>query len=183
MRERDATATKHQLLHAARRRFRFGAFNDVSLRDIAADAGVDASLISRYFGSKADIFREVVASVAPGTEIFEGERGDFGKRMAAAIFDDRQGDAFSDGVLIVMRAVGSEEALDIVRAAAATWTLLLEHWIGTPDQSERAFIIRSILMGICYERALRSPHDATGLDLADLEARLAALFQAQATVA
>ncbi|MEI5674884.1 MULTISPECIES: TetR/AcrR family transcriptional regulator [unclassified Nocardioides] len=59
-RPRDAEATRAALLRAARRRFTVLGYERTTTRDIAADAGVNVSLISRYFGSKDGLFAAVV---------------------------------------------------------------------------------------------------------------------------
>jgi len=51
----DAGHTREAIVSAARRRFAAEGFDRTSLRSIAADAGVDASLISHYFGDKAGL--------------------------------------------------------------------------------------------------------------------------------
>ena len=50
LRARNAAVTRAALLVAARSRFAELGYDATSLRDIAADAGVDAALVSRYFG-------------------------------------------------------------------------------------------------------------------------------------
>jgi AcrR family transcriptional regulator len=55
-RPRDAAQTRTALLAAARRRFATEGFERTTLRAIAADVGVDAALVIRYFGSKQDLF-------------------------------------------------------------------------------------------------------------------------------
>ena len=53
---RDAGQTRADILAAARRRFATEGFERTTLRAIAADVGVDAALVIRYFGSKQDLF-------------------------------------------------------------------------------------------------------------------------------
>uniref|UniRef100_UPI003567DD8E helix-turn-helix domain-containing protein n=1 Tax=Nocardioides sp. TaxID=35761 RepID=UPI003567DD8E len=48
--------TREQIRDAARRLFGEHGFPGTSLRQIAAEAGVDVRLVSHYFGSKADLF-------------------------------------------------------------------------------------------------------------------------------
>lgn len=48
--------TKAALMAAARNLFWARGFSNVSVRDVAAAAGVDVALISRYFGSKQGLF-------------------------------------------------------------------------------------------------------------------------------
>ena len=55
-RPRDAAQTRADILAAARRRFAAEGFERTTLRAIAADVGVDAALVIRYFGSKQDLF-------------------------------------------------------------------------------------------------------------------------------
>jgi AcrR family transcriptional regulator len=53
---RDAALTRAALVRAARRRFAMRGFRATTVRDIAADAGVNVALINRYFGSKGGLF-------------------------------------------------------------------------------------------------------------------------------
>ena len=55
-RPRNAAQTRADILSAARRRFATEGFEPTTLRAIAADVGVDAALVTRYFGSKQDLF-------------------------------------------------------------------------------------------------------------------------------
>ena len=59
-RVRSARGTREELLRAAIRRFVVLGYERSTTRDIAADAGVNVSLISRYFGSKDGLFAEAV---------------------------------------------------------------------------------------------------------------------------
>ncbi|MBT2501695.1 TetR/AcrR family transcriptional regulator [Curtobacterium sp. ISL-83] len=54
---KDAEATRLLLVQAARRRFAFDGYRATTVRDIAADAGVNVALINRYFVSKEGLFR------------------------------------------------------------------------------------------------------------------------------
>jgi len=48
--------TRADILSAARRRFGAEGYERTTLRAVAADVGVDAALVIRYFGSKQDLF-------------------------------------------------------------------------------------------------------------------------------
>jgi AcrR family transcriptional regulator len=66
-RSRDAAASKEALLQAARTLFGQQGFEGTTIREIGEQAGVDASLIARYFGSKADLYiAAVIAEDAEG---------------------------------------------------------------------------------------------------------------------
>ncbi|UFS58625.1 TetR/AcrR family transcriptional regulator [Subtercola endophyticus] len=53
---RDAAATRRALVRAARRRFATDGYRATTVRQIAADAGVNVALINRYFVSKEGLF-------------------------------------------------------------------------------------------------------------------------------
>lgn len=61
-------ATKSSLLHQARLQFWAKGFSNVSLRQIAAAAGVDVALVGRYFGSKVGFF-EATMEELPAYEL------------------------------------------------------------------------------------------------------------------
>ncbi len=52
--------TKHKILASARKFFTFRSYDQVGLREIAKEAGVDVALINRYFGSKKQLYQEVI---------------------------------------------------------------------------------------------------------------------------
>lgn len=60
-RRRDAAATRRRLLGAAARRFTLDGYERTTLREIAAEAGVNLALVKRYFGSKEGLFEACLA--------------------------------------------------------------------------------------------------------------------------
>src|SRR5580704_10189954 len=65
-RSRDAAASKEALLQAAQALFGQQGFEGTTIREIGEQAGVDAALIARYFGSKADLY--IAAVMAENAE-------------------------------------------------------------------------------------------------------------------
>jgi AcrR family transcriptional regulator len=61
-RPRDAAASKDALLQAAQALFGQQGLEGTTIREIGERAGVDAALIARYFGSKADLYIAAVAA-------------------------------------------------------------------------------------------------------------------------
>ena len=59
--KRNAAETRNRLLQAARRLFATANYVSVGIREIGAEAGVNPALISRYFGSKRNLFLEVAS--------------------------------------------------------------------------------------------------------------------------
>ncbi len=69
--------TRGQILQAARHQFLAGGYRAVTMRTVAAAAGVDAALVSYYFGSKRRLFTAAVtASANPAETIGRAVDGD-----------------------------------------------------------------------------------------------------------
>ena len=64
--------TRVEVLEVARRRFLADGYQAVTMRSIAAEAGVDAALISYYFGSKKGLFGAAMALSANPPEVLLG---------------------------------------------------------------------------------------------------------------
>ncbi|SEH50925.1 DNA-binding transcriptional regulator, AcrR family [Mycolicibacterium rutilum] len=59
-RRQGAPVSRDAVLVAARARFATEGYEKTTLRSIAADAGVDASMVLYLFGSKSELFREAL---------------------------------------------------------------------------------------------------------------------------
>ncbi|MCH0565947.1 TetR family transcriptional regulator [Streptomyces sp. MUM 136J] len=69
--------TRAEILDVARRRFLQDGYHAVTLRSIAAEAGVDLALISYFYGSKKGLFGAALAlSVNPADVVAEVLEGD-----------------------------------------------------------------------------------------------------------
>lgn len=68
---KKADITREKLLTAAHAAFGERGYSNVPLRDIAAAAGVDVALISRYFGSKRGLFAALLDVVFDWPELLE----------------------------------------------------------------------------------------------------------------
>jgi AcrR family transcriptional regulator len=80
-RTRDAGVTRAALLAAGQDLFGRRGYERTTTREIGEAAGVDPALISRYFGSKADLYLAAVATERLDDEVEERHRDD-------APFDD-----------------------------------------------------------------------------------------------
>lgn len=126
-RPRDAEATRLRLLIAARRRFGVLGFDRTTTRDIATDADVNVSLISRYFGSKDGLYAAVLAEsaelIAPGLDDTGGGR----EGLLDAVVDGlRPGawDVYGDEhpLMLMLRDTGTDPAIDdLRRTSMAAW--------------------------------------------------------------
>src|SRR5918994_1403429 len=83
------TTTREAIAEAARRQFGELGYDRATLRGIAGEAGVDAALVVRFYGSKESLFQDVMA-LPPATaeamaRLADGDRATVGRRFAEAI--------------------------------------------------------------------------------------------------
>src|SRR5208282_4679028 len=81
-RRRDAAATRQAILEASTRRFATHGYEHAGVREIAADAGVTAALVNRYFGSKEGLFAEVIERAFDMQHLLPDHRGDLAEHLA-----------------------------------------------------------------------------------------------------
>lgn len=169
-RPRNANATRQAILEAARERFCADSYDDVGMRDIARDVGVDAALISRYFGSKEELFITVLDSCSKGKQLMDGPRDSFGERVAREIIfdevdpeEEKHSEGKLRGLLILLRSIGSAKAIEVVqRSSAENFFDPLTLWIGGEDAGVRARLVAGLVMGMAVGRELSRGY--SGLD-------------------
>src|SRR5882672_5243534 len=105
-RRRNAAATRAAILASARRVFAQVGYDGVGVREIAKGAGVTAMLVNRYFGSKEQLFAEVVAETMATPRILTQEiltSPTPGKDLAAALIEQtKTGVIPLDGFLLML---------------------------------------------------------------------------------
>src|SRR5207247_6116076 len=122
-RRRNAAATRQAILHSARLAFTRSGYDGVGVREIAQAAGVTAMLVNRYFGSKQQLFEEVVEVTlsAPGiltNKVTEHSRdaSTLGREVAIALVARKAPEVTPmDGFLILLRSAANEQAARILR--------------------------------------------------------------------
>ena len=88
---RDAERTRTAILHAAQQVFAEKGFAEAGVRDITARAGVNPSLVSRYFGGKLKLFEAALEAALDARLMTDLPKADFGRMIVArfADVDDR----------------------------------------------------------------------------------------------
>src|ERR1700761_9320672 len=165
---RNAGDTRARILAAARIRFAQDAYENVGTRDIAADAGVDAALVNRYFGGKEKLFDEAIVDAFAIKDHFAGlDMSGFGELITTLVIEGSQErrEARFDALGILLRASGSPATQERVSARFhADFVLPLARLLRGRDAELRAALIASHLIGLAtMKHALVSPllNDAT----------------------
>ncbi|MEV4173421.1 helix-turn-helix domain-containing protein [Nonomuraea sp. NPDC049709] len=116
----SAEATRQALLEAVRARFIRLGYDRTTLRDVAADVGVNLALIKRYFDSKEGLFKAALASASRfpgGDDRFPENRA----ALAAALSRQLSAGAwpeFSEHPALMLLRVSGDERVDSLRRQA-----------------------------------------------------------------
>jgi AcrR family transcriptional regulator len=171
-------ATRAAILESARVRFAKEGYDGASLREVAADARVDPALVCRYFGSKEDLFVEVLNADLAASELFQGDPAEFGARVADRLLLEERDAADLDCLLIMLRSVSSPKAAETVRIASrSNFYGPFAAWLGGEDARMRAQLAGALMMGISIARVLADDLDLQAEERDRLRARLADLLQ------
>jgi AcrR family transcriptional regulator len=176
-RRRDAVATRQALLQAARSRFIRLGYDRTTLRDVAADVGVNLALIKRYFDSKEGLFKAALAS----TPRFLGGEGEFPRDRAALaealshqLSDSAWPEFGEHPVLMLLRVSGDERVDSLRRQALQDFSRQVLEASGTrraQDDDERLLRAQHVValgVGVAVLRSaagLQPLRDATAEDL------------------
>jgi AcrR family transcriptional regulator len=177
-RPRNAEATRAAILNAARERFARESYDGVGMRDIAGDVGVDAALVSRYFGSKEDLFLKVLDHCGDGPDLMDGERATFGDRVARQAIFGSEHDGQLEHLMVLLRSIGSAKASELVRRTAdESFFSPFEDWIGGPDAAVRARLASGFIMGMTVSREITGGYDLTPAECNRMRDRMASILQ------
>jgi AcrR family transcriptional regulator len=179
-RARNAAATREALLVAARQRFIEESYDTVGLREIAADAGIDVSLVHRYFGSKEGLFKEVLRS---GKKKFNGDvpADQLAGFLADTIVSQDCGNRseHADRLLIIVRSASSPKAAEIVREAMREDVLEPVAKLLDGGNSEmRASLCMALIIGTTIQRTIMGIGALCECDPAIFHRKLVQMFEA-----
>lgn len=180
-RARNAAATREAMLRAARHRFLNDSYETVGLRDIAGDAGVDVALVSRYFGGKEELFREVLRGTDPGKFRTVSAAADLPEFLAGlATQPHGPGDReHVERLILILRSASSPVAAGIVRQAFSENVLEpIASLLNGPEAELRASLSLAVLMGTAVLETVMAVEPFCECDREPVRRRLVRVLEA-----
>jgi AcrR family transcriptional regulator len=152
------STSRADILAAARARFAQQGYTATTIRQVAADAGVDAALVHYFFTNKEGLFAAAmelhfspVDLVAPA---LEGGLEGAGERLVRGflrLWEDRE--AASPLLAMVRSAATTEQSAQVLREFLVREVRpRLSALTGRPDGDLRAVLVGSALVGLVFER-------------------------------
>ncbi len=158
VRKRDPGSTRASILSAARHVFALKGYDGAGTREIAAIAGCNVSLINRYFGTKEDLFREVMEQCIDLSALFERDISDFPSAIVDTALTKRVDPQVFDPMYAAVRSSSSEVALKIAKEQLGNPMVReLAEYLGGKDAEVRAALVLSLVAGFDIARHLIGP--------------------------
>ncbi|CAN5240421.1 TetR family transcriptional regulator [soil metagenome] len=177
-RPRNAAATRGAILDAASARFQAESYDQVGMRDIARDVGVDPALISRYFGSKEELFAAVIEDCGAGGDLMDGDRATFGERIAHDVIYGERKETKLRWLLLMLRSISSPKAAEVIeRASNTVFFAPFTAWVGGEDAEIKARLAAALIMGLTVSRDISGGFNLTPSQCETLHRRLATTLQ------
>ncbi len=178
-----SSTARDDIARAARELFGELGYDHASLRQIAERAGVDAALVSYFFGSKQRLFVEVIDLpfepdvVLP--RILGGDREQVGAALASLILDILETPELRARILGMIRSASSQsDAADLVRERLTRQLLLpIARHLGADDAELRAGLVMSQVVGFTFARHVVRPRRTRASRAGHLETPLAHTLQ------
>ena len=154
-RKRNAEATREDILRAAQKAFSARGYDGTGVREIAAQAGVNAALVNRYFGSKENLFKEAILPGINFDTLMQGDKATFGLRVAEFFCTKtHEGDTF-DPTMALVRSLGSSAVAETLHGTISEAVIMpFADWLEGENRLERAGLIVSYLSGFDMTRRL-----------------------------
>jgi len=156
-----ASGTRQAILEAARSRFAEDGYAATTIRKVAAEAQVDASLVIQFFRSKEELFAAVMSissqALSRMADAFDGATGRTGEHVARTFLDVWEGPSSdSEALLAMLRAVVSSEIKSAEMREYIQGRLVetISPKIGHSDAVTRAGLVVSMLIGVFVGRRI-----------------------------
>ena len=177
----SARDTREQITAAARQLFADGGYDGTSLRAIAAEAGVDPSLISHYFGDKSGLLVATMKLPVNPVALIGGVLADGPDGLAERLLStflatwDQHQDVFSG---LIRTTVASAEAgapmLAVLREVLLPAVVAV---LDGPDRPLRANLMASQLVGMATLRYVLKVEPLAGAPASQVVRWYAPAFQ------
>lgn len=152
--------TREAIEEAARELFSINGFDRTTVRDIGARAGIDPSMIIRYFGSKDALFAHVAMPDLQMPDLSDADSATIGETMVRHFLEQWEGERAGGGLPVLLRSAASnEEAAERLRTIFRTQVFPAIARAGPPETAAiRAGLVASQILGLAMARyVLRLP--------------------------
>ena len=154
---KSSADTKAAILAAARERFGEVGFQAATIRAIAADAGIDPSMVMRYFGNKDKLFAAAAEFDLRFPDLAEVDPVQVGRALVGHFLDRWEGD---EALVILLRssATNAEAAQRMQEIFSTQLQPQVATLVPAAESRGRSGLIATQILGLAWCRfVLRLP--------------------------
>jgi AcrR family transcriptional regulator len=154
--EKRSDRSRAAILRAARERFAAQGYERTTIRAVAADAGIDPSMVMRYFGTKAQLFDAALTIDLRLPDLAAVPRDDLPRTLVRHFLDRWEGDPADDALLVLLRSAVTNEhaAARMHQIFAGQVAPALARAVGQGLAARRAGLVSAQLLGLGLTRYL-----------------------------
>lgn len=169
--EKRSDRTKATILRAARDRLAAHGYERTTIRAVAADAGIDPSMVMRYFGNKALLFDAALDVDLRLPDLTGVPVENLPRQLVRHFLTRWEGDPADDALLVLLRsAVTNEHAAARMRDVFAGQVgPALAAVLGPELAARRAGLLSAQLLGLALTRYLLRLPAVTALSAQQIE--------------
>ncbi len=147
-RRRNSSQTRANILQAAQRLFSQQGYEQIGVRDIAVEAGINSALIIRYFGSKDQLFAQSVTEAFRLGDLLQTRREEMGERLVRYLLQDDSDTTFYPILALLRSATSAQGAILLRQGLEEHFIQPLAEWLDGEERYLRASLIASVLLGV-----------------------------------
>lgn len=173
-----SAGTRRAILEAARSAFAAHGYDQTTIRSVAATAGVDPSMVMRYFGSKAGLFTAASTTHLQSPDLSAVPAGQRGEALVRHIVERWDDAASRDELMLLMRtAVTSDAVAEQLQTVLRQMIIGPVAALGASDADERGGFIATQLLGLALCRYILRQEPLASLPVARVVATVAPSVQ------
>lgn len=148
-----SAGTRQAILEAARSAFAAQGYDRTTIRSVARTAGVDASMVMRYFGSKAGLFTAAATADLQVPSLDELPAAERGEALVRHLVGRWENPATGEGLMLLLRtaATSDEVAVQLQSVLGRLITGSVAS-TGVDRVEERAALIQTQMLGLALCR-------------------------------
>jgi AcrR family transcriptional regulator len=170
--------TRRTILEAARNTFATRGYEQTTIRAVAAQAGIDPSMVMRYFGSKAGLFTAASTMDLHPPDLGSVPARRRGEHLVRHFVDLWEASSTDETLVFMMRTAVTNDA--VAEQMQATFNALIVEPISALDDEnagERAALIGSQMLGLVLCRYVLRLEPLASLPVDDVVSRIAPTIQ------
>jgi AcrR family transcriptional regulator len=173
-----SAGTRQAILEAARSAFAAQGYDRTTIRSVARTAGVDASMVMRYFGSKAGLFTAAATADLQVPDLAEVPAPGRGEALARYFVGRWEDPASGRGLMLLLRtAATSDEVAGQLQGVLGRLIIGSVAATGADQVDERGAFIQAQMLGLALCRYILRQEPLASLTVEQVVAAVAPSVQ------